>query len=104
MGRTVETHGVIRSNGGGCIVVTDNAFTSLDKGKQIFIGRIRHVDVITEGQEAKAIRRQAWELLKEASRCINKVSTWDSDGFMTSMADLVGIFPVIREVARNEDE
>lgn len=104
MGRTVETHGVIRSNGGGCVIITANALTPLDKAQTINIQRIRHVDVITEGNEAKVIRKQAWELLKQASRCINRVSTWDSDGFMLSMADLMRIFPTIREVATDEDE
>lgn len=103
MGRTVETQGVIRENGGGCVIVTPNPFSPLDKGTTINIGRIRHVDVITEGNSAKEVRKQAWELLKEASRCINRVSTWDSDGFMQAMADLSAIFPDIRKGPPDEE-
>ena len=102
MGRTVETHGVIRSNGGGCIVVTSTAFTPLEKATTIHSTRVRHVDVITEGDEAKLIRKQAWEILKDASKCINRVSTWDQEGFMQAMSDLSRIFPEMKGFSNAE--
>lgn len=103
LGRTVETHGVIRTNGGGCVKIAPNAFSPLEKATEIHISRIREVDVITEGEEGKNVRKRAWEILKDASKCINRVSTWDPDGFMQAMTDLALIFPKIRLEPEDED-
>lgn len=53
--------------------------------------------MILEGEEAKEVRRKAWQLLKEAAGHINRRSDWNPDGFFGSMNQLISIFPQIKE-------
>jgi hypothetical protein len=102
MSRNTETQGIIRSSGGGCVVIGPSSSTPIEKCTTINVTRIRNVDVIMESDEAKDIRKRAWELLKEAAGYLNRRSTWDKDNFDSAMQELIAVFPYLRQESENE--
>lgn len=102
LSRNAETQGIIRTSGRECIVITPNSTSPVEKGTTINVSRIRHVDVIIESDDAKDIRRRAWELLRESAGYINKRSSWDRRNFLSAMYELLRIFPELKEEPEDE--
>jgi hypothetical protein len=97
-GRVRETQGTVLEVRNGIMTLRRSRDSRREAGgDQIDLTRVVDVEVIVEGPAAKKIRRNAWELVRLAAECINRVSTWDRDGFFTNMHELNRIFPEMQE-------
>jgi hypothetical protein len=101
-GRETETQGIVREFSGDCVLVTATSSTPLEKGVWISTSRIRHTDVILEGESGKDARKRAWELIKRSAGHINRRSTWEPELFFAAMQELAEIFPDIKKEKPDE--